>query len=94
LSFVSHENYSTNELPMQKNYTFNDLGILYIYNELDPETALNVKQLLNLSPSFREELNRLNNLSIQLDCLHEEINPSVVDNLMNYSQSLKDLKTC
>jgi|GEM_PF-1988821 len=79
---------------MQNNYTFKDLGILYLYNELDPETKLNVKHLMKTRHSFRKELIDLQTLHKELGLLKPQINPDVIDNIMNFSTQISSMKTC
>jgi hypothetical protein len=79
-------NYFKNELPMQHNYTFDDV-ILYIYNELDPEESYKVQQELQNNPELQNEYNQTVKMLGMMDKLIEYPSPTTIDLILEYSYS-------
>jgi hypothetical protein len=78
-------------MPMPHNYTYNDI-ILYIYNELDPDTSYKLQVELQNNPELQKEYNTTVKMLGMLDKLIENPNPTTIDLILEYSSSKTSAK--
>jgi hypothetical protein len=79
-------------MPMQNTYTYNEI-ILYIYNELDPDTSYKFQLELQHNQELLKEYNTTVKMLGMLDKLVENPNPTTIDLILEYSSTKTSAKT-
>lgn len=76
----------TNNLPMKKTFTFDDL-IRYAYNETSLAESVEIRQAIDEDTSLCEEYVRLIDTLLQMDTLLIDPPQASVDKILEYSKS-------
>ena len=81
----------TNELPMENNYSHNDI-LQYIYNELDDESSIIIENALQDDVELREDYEQTIKILGLLDRLSENPSPTTIDLIVEYSTAMSRQK--